>query len=89
MEDYPAFLLELLGDSPTLAVYIEGVLYDIPRGYGLGCLAHDDGAPPFCHEADPPEWCPLPWCFVAESCEGATEAEYFPGLYYSYDACNP
>lgn len=89
LEDYPAFLLELLGDSPALTVDIEGVLYDIPRGYGLGCLSHDaGGAPPFCHEADPPAWCPLPWCFVVASCAGATEAYYFPGLNYSYDTCS-
>merc|ERR1719343_93176 len=37
-------------------------------------------------------WCPSPWCYTSEKCEGAEKGSYFedvegPQLYYAYSAC--
>ena len=62
-----------------------------PYNYGLvTCLPHDYSLAPYCNGTvlSVEGWCADSWCYVSEACTSEkTASNFFPGLWYSYAAC--
>ena len=83
-------------DPYLLVSAANGGPFMYPANYGMaGCQAYDATSPAQgCADASgnplatAPAWCGDQWCYVSAACPSAVASTFFPGAYYSVQACS-